>query len=109
MSKTNIQGKEKPLTYIYRQVALRRILYLYKKAKEVAKYDLNLANRYIYLLWKLKLKYRITLPKNLRNKFCRKCLTIWIPGKTLRIRVRKGKIVYTCLRCGRIKRFPVKR
>ena len=49
--------------------------------------------------WNIKQRYRITLPVPLKRKFCRKCLTPWIAGKTVRVRTREGKIVYYCLNC----------
>jgi len=89
-------------------IAARRMLLLYKKALEIYPKDPNLARRYIYILWKIKLKSRLKLPKNLRNKFCKKCFTLWILGKTVSIRIRKGRRIYRCLNCGYIKRIPFK-
>ncbi len=92
-----------------KKIALERIKILFEKAVEEArKGNLELANRYIYILWKIKLKYHIKLPKEIKRRFCRKCLTFWIPEKTLRVRIRNGRAIYTCLNCGRIYRFPIK-
>ncbi len=92
-----------------RKIAYKRMNILFKKAFEVYKDNPELARRYIYLLWRIKLKAAIPLPKKMRNKFCKKCFTPWIPGETLRIRVRNKKIIYTCLYCGTVKRFPIKK
>ncbi len=91
-----------------KEIAKERIQILFQKALEEAKKgNLELANRYIYILWKIKLKFHIKLPKYIKRMFCRKCLTFWIPEKTLRVRVRNGRVIYTCLKCGRIYRFPI--
>ncbi len=46
-------------------------------------------------------KFRMKMPYELRILFCRKCKAYSPPifGKT--IRVRKGRIIFTCLRCGK--------
>ncbi|MEM1684244.1 MAG: hypothetical protein QW483_00265 [Nanopusillaceae archaeon] len=91
-----------------KKIAINRIFYLYKKALEIFDKDPDLARRYIKIILEIKKKSRIKIIKNLRNKFCKKCYTVWIPGKTLSIRIRKGRIIYRCLTCGNIKRFLIK-
>ncbi|MEM4460690.1 MAG: hypothetical protein QW038_01015 [Nanopusillaceae archaeon] len=91
-----------------KKIAINRIFYLYKKALEIFDKDPDLARRYIKIMLEIKKKSRIKIIKNLRNKFCKKCCTVWIPGKTLSIRIRKGRIIYRCLTCGNIKRFLIK-
>lgn len=91
-----------------KKIAIRRINTLYKKALEVIDENKELAKRYIQILEKIKVKYRIH-DKNLRNKYCKKCKIPWIYGKTLSIRVRKGRIIYRCLECGFVKRFIIKK
>ncbi|MEM0379315.1 MAG: hypothetical protein QXR54_00385 [Nanopusillaceae archaeon] len=90
-----------------KKIAINRIFYLYKKALEIFDKDPSLSRRYIQIILEIKKKAKIKIIKNLRNKFCKKCYTIWIPGKTLSIRVRNGKIIYRCLYCGNVKRFPI--
>jgi len=89
-------------------IAIKRMFILYDKALEVLDKDKELARRYIYLMWRIKLKFRIKTPKKLRNKFCKKCFIPWVVGKTLSIRIRKGRIIYRCLNCGYVKRFKFK-
>jgi len=91
-----------------KRIAINRIRYLYKKALEVFDRDQNLSRRYIQILFEIKKKYSLKNIKWLRNKFCKRCYTIWISGKTLSIRVRKGKIIYRCKNCGYVKRFKIK-
>ena len=62
--------------------------------------DENLAKRYIDIVLKYRDKNRVRIPKEIKNSFCKKCHTPWIPGKTVKIRKMKGYILYTCLKCG---------
>ena len=41
------------------------------------------SKRYVSMAFSLMKKHRVRLPKELRNSFCRKCMRIWIPGKTM--------------------------
>ncbi|RDD52214.1 ribonuclease P, partial [Nanoarchaeota archaeon NZ13-N] len=91
-----------------RKIAIKRIKYLYKKSLEVFDKDPDLSRRYIKILLEIKRKANIKLIRELRNKFCKKCYTVWIPGKTLSIRVRRGKVIYKCLNCGYVKRFKIR-
>ncbi|BFI73227.1 ribonuclease P protein component 4 [Nanoarchaeota archaeon] len=93
---------------MYKRIARKRIKELYRKSLENID-NLELARRYIYILWRIKNKARIRLPKYLRNKFCKRCYTPWIIGKTLQIRIRKGRIIYKCLYCGNVKRFNIRK
>ncbi|MFP3132107.1 MAG: hypothetical protein RXQ77_02100 [Candidatus Nanopusillus sp.] len=100
--------KKRKYNITYKNIAKRRIFELYKLAIENID-DIDLARRYIFILWKIKNKTRIKLPKELRNKFCKKCYTPWIVGKTLQIRIRKGRIIYRCLYCNKVKRFMIRK
>ncbi len=92
-----------------KKIALNRIKILYNKA--VSLYDKNpeLSRKYIYIILKIKNKFRIRFGSDLKNKFCKKCYTVWIPGKTLSIRIRKGRIIYQCKYCKYVKRFKIKK
>ncbi|BBL45810.1 ribonuclease P protein component 4 [Nanobdella aerobiophila] len=100
--------KQKKSKYIYDNIAIDRIRYLYKLSIENID-NIDLSRRYIFILWKIKNKARIRLPDDIRNKFCKRCYTPWIIGKTLRIRIRKGRIIYSCLYCGKVKRFIIRK
>jgi len=58
---------------------------------------------------RLVLRFKVKLPVVLKKRFCKHCHTLWIPGRTVRVRLTKGRIVYSCLRCKRIKRQPIGR
>jgi len=65
-----------------------------------------LSKRYVTMAFELLKKHKTRLPKELRNSFCRKCATIWIPGKTVTASYdrRSGCLRVRC-RCGHSKRL----
>ena len=94
--------------YEKRIVAERvRILFnlAYKRAMEG---DEKLAKRYTDLILKLSEKYNYCIPAHMKWFICKKCHTFLIPGKTSQVRLKKGKIVIKCLRCGNYKRYHYK-
>ena len=64
------------------------------------------SKRYVEMSFDLLKKHKISLPKELRNSFCRKCHRIWIPGTTVTASFDKKN---NCLRvrciCGHSKRL----
>jgi len=54
----------------------------------------------------IQMKYRLRLPSDLKRKFCKDCLAVWVPGKTVRIRTRSGMIVFFCESCKKL--FKIK-
>lgn len=91
-----------------REIAEMRINDLFEQAKIEYKNKPELANRYVKLAWKLKLKYNVKLSKKIKRLFCKKCLSYWVPGKSVKIRNKKGIQIFHCLNCKNIKRFKYK-
>jgi ribonuclease P protein subunit RPR2 len=90
----------------FRKIAMERVELLLAQAEEVFDKRQDLANRYVGLVWKIKTKYNLRLPKELKRRFCKKCLSFWRPGATCRVRKVRGRVNVTCLNCGRVFRFP---
>lgn len=67
----------------------------------------DLARRYVQLAWKASLRQRVRFPAAERAKFCRKCFHYLKPGEGVRTRVRKGRVITTCLFCGATRRRPI--
>jgi len=91
-----------------RKIATERIERLLQLAEEAFDRRPELSHRYAELAWKLKTRYNVRLPPELKRKFCRKCRAFWVPGVTCRVRVRPKRkhVVTTCLRCGYQRRIP---
>ncbi|MFC1728292.1 ribonuclease P protein component 4 [Nanoarchaeota archaeon] len=98
--------KKKPLKI--RETALERIKELFKQADSRFSENPSLSNRYVTLARKISMKYKIKLPRELKRKFCKGCHKYWKPGKTVRIRLLKGRKVYYCELCKKFTRIPYK-
>ncbi|RLI78782.1 ribonuclease P [Archaeoglobales archaeon] len=90
-----------------RKIAKERIRILIEKAEKMKLEDYELAKRYVELAKKISMKYRVRIPKELRVKFCKKCLYPYKFGK-FRVRVRKSRVIITCLNCGFERRIPIR-
>lgn len=89
-----------------KELVLERIQILFKEAKDSFKKDPKLSNRYVKLARELAMKYKITIPKELKRRFCKHCHSYLFPSVNVRVRTREGKVVYYCLNCKKYMRFP---
>jgi ribonuclease P protein subunit RPR2 len=89
------------------RIAKERIQILFRKAEEIFATDPCLADRYVHLARRIAMRHRIRIPANLRRRFCRFCDSYMVPGTTARVRIHRRKVVVTCLRCNRQKRYPL--
>ena len=89
-------------------IAEERIEILFSLAEKEFKKHPDRAERYIELARKIGLRYNVRLPKDLKRKFCKKCMNYLKPGVNTRIRLNKGKKTYFCMDCGKIVRVPYK-
>jgi ribonuclease P protein subunit RPR2 len=53
------------------------------------------------------LRSKLKLPAVLKKRYCKHCKAFWMPGKTVRVRLAKGRIIYSCLSCRKIQRMPL--
>lgn len=89
-----------------REIASRRIDALFQEAKKSSTKNPSLAKRYITLARKIAMKVNLTLSKDQKRKFCKGCHSYFVPNKNLRIRLKNKKVIYTCLSCNKITRYP---
>ena len=90
-----------------KSVMLQRVEELLSLAEREPRPELS--ERYVRLAWRIKTRHALRLPPELKRRFCRKCFSIMVPGRTCRVRIREGVLTTTCLRCGRTFRFPYKK
>jgi ribonuclease P protein subunit RPR2 len=94
-----------------KQIAKERIQVLFQQALRTYKTDPQLAQSYIGTARKIAMAARLRLPVVYTRRICRNCNTLLIPGESSRIRIkpkRETHIVVTCLKCGSLKRIPVR-
>ncbi len=89
-----------------KRIAIERINTLFELAFRVFPYDRELSRRYVDLALSIQRKARVRMPKRWKNAYCKRCHSPLIPGVSMRVRTRKGRIVMTCLECGAVKRHP---
>uniref|UniRef100_A0A7C4B9N1 Ribonuclease P protein component 4 n=1 Tax=Thermofilum pendens TaxID=2269 RepID=A0A7C4B9N1_THEPE len=96
-----------------RDLALQRIKRLVMFAEQVRTAEPELANRYGELALAIARKAQLHYPDFLKARVCRRCGAWLILGATARVRLRRrGKMKYvavTCLNCGYVRRYPLKR
>ncbi len=51
-------------------------------------------------------KKRVRIPKSIKRFICKRCKTLLIPGKNLRVRLKDAHLVYKCKECNFIMRYP---
>ena len=85
-------------------IAGKRVDFLLQKAFDTYDSDSVLSKRYVVLARKIGMAHRVKIGN---RRFCKKCFTIFKPGKTLKVRLdskRKG-VLYVCLNCNSIRKF----
>ncbi|MBW3011691.1 ribonuclease P [Candidatus Woesearchaeota archaeon] len=88
------------------RIALERIRILFSQADEIFNKSPELANEYVKKARRLAMRYEVSIPRELKRKFCKHCYSFLKVGKTLRVRAHKGKMVYFCFSCKKFMRFP---
>lgn len=91
-----------------RDIALARVARLMDLAERAALAGrLDRAHRHAALARALSLRHELGTPAPMRGRVCRACAAFLLPGVTSRTRVREGRVVTTCLACGRVRRRPL--
>mgnify|MGYP000663302646 CR=1 FL=1 len=89
-------------------MAYQRILRLFELADDHYQTHPERSKEYMKLAGKIAMRYRVKIPRKLKMRVCKKCNTYLVPSVTMRARIRDGYVLYTCLECGREKRYPYK-
>ncbi|MDP6627308.1 MAG: YhbY family RNA-binding protein [Methanopyri archaeon] len=92
-----------------RRLASERIDILLDRAKRTVREAPELARRYVWLARRIGMRYLLPLGARRRRSICTSCHLPMVHGRTARVRVKRGKVVRTCLGCGTITRLPLAR
>lgn len=91
------------------RIARERITALFALAeREASAGHRDLADRYVSLARRVGTRYNVRLLPEYRELYCRGCSAYWVEGVTVRTRLRSGRRSRTCLRCGRVRRLPIR-
>jgi ribonuclease P protein subunit RPR2 len=91
------------------EIAAGRIETLMSLADVRAKgHDIALASRYVSLARSIGMRYNVRLRSSEKLRVCKGCGGYLLPGTTLRVRMGRRTVTRTCLKCGLIKRTPLR-
>ncbi|MEZ5335540.1 MAG: ribonuclease P protein component 4 [Methanolobus sp.] len=91
---------------VARNIAGERIEYLFEFAHEYFSEDPEKSKRYVSLARKIGMRHRVSIPADLKRRYCKKCGSFLVPGNNSRTRLKDGCVVITCMECGGVKRYP---
>lgn len=84
-------------------IARERIERLFELAEERTEEGENqLADRYVEIARNIGMRHNVSIPGELRRKFCSNCNSYLVPGKNCMVNIdsKKNLIVYRCEECG---------
>jgi ribonuclease P protein subunit RPR2 len=90
-----------------RRIARERIDILLNRAAEVFPRDRAKADRYAELAKKIAKRHALRFPRRWKRRVCKKCYAFLVPGVSSRVRIYKGRVIITCLKCGHVVRLPI--
>ena len=94
-----------------KDLALQRIEILIQNALENVKSDAELAQKQAMLAKRISNKFRVRLPYEIRQLYCKKCKRFIVPSRDARVRIGRSNVKavrITCLRCGHVYRKIIK-
>ncbi len=94
---------------LMKEIALWRISRLFDLAahstEENGKESPAIARRYVILARKISTHYKVKIPPGIKNRMCKECNSILLPGLNCRVRIASnGFLVYIC-DCGSQKKI----
>jgi ribonuclease P protein subunit RPR2 len=95
-----------------KDLARQRINQLFEMASKVAPTRPELADRYVDMALRLSRRIKVRIPKEWKYFVCPSCRAFLFPGRSSRVRIQQKRsphTVVTCLRCGGIKRYAIKK
>ncbi len=91
-----------------REIAEERIRILFEEADEQYEEKPERAHRYVEIARNIAMKFNLSMPDDLKERFCPHCYRFWVPGENVTVRLKDGVKVYTCDECGEVTRRPYK-
>jgi len=93
------------------KIAEERIKRLFELADQRISEDREnkeqLANRYVELAQDIGMKYNVSVPAELRKRYCHECLSFLKPGFNCQVRInsKSSAVNYHCEACGEVNRY----
>ncbi len=87
-------------------MAEQRIRRLFELAEKAYPERPDLAKRYAAIARRISMRHRVSIPRELKKRVCKKCGAFLVPGGNCRVRLDGRNAIITCLECGALKRYP---
>lgn len=67
----------------------------------------QLADRYVEIARDIGMKYNVSIPEDLRNRYCHECFSFLKPGFNCQVRInsKSNTVNYQCGECGEVNRY----
>ncbi len=67
----------------------------------------ELADRYVEIALEIGMGQNVSIPSELKKRFCSDCHSYLVPGRNCRVRInsKTGNINYVCTECGNVDRY----
>lgn len=89
-------------------IAKDRIDRLFELAeKEAFSGNTRRSKRYVSLALRMGERHKVR--SSHKRTYCGSCYSYFIPPRNVRVRTGRGRVSMTCLECGSIQRYPLKR
>src|SRR4029077_8251643 len=87
---------------LVKRIAAERVQILFDMANREMQHDPDLAKDYIKILDKISVHYKVKLPKEIKNRICKVCKSLLVPGfnATVKIASKNRYVIYRCSNCG---------
>jgi len=89
---------------VEKRSAKERVKELFVKA--AGKRKQGAADRLVRKARRLAMKHKVPL-RQYKTLFCTHCYARLVPGENCRVRIHKGRIIYSCLTCKKFRRIPL--
>ncbi|MBN2566504.1 ribonuclease P [Candidatus Woesearchaeota archaeon] len=89
--------------------ALEQMRELFSLAAAAYRDDPSLSHRYVFLARKLAMKHKVSIPSELKRRFCKRCGRYLVPSVNARVRLKDGRVVSFCTGCRAISRVPYRK
>ncbi len=88
-----------------------RVESLFRSAGDCCRESPERARRYVEMAVKLCMRYNLTVPREYRGKYCRKCMAYLVPGLNAKARTSptQKSVIVTCGECGHVRRLPYRK
>lgn len=87
------------------EVASERVKILFDLAKKEFPKHPERSQHYASMILDTAKRMKLRLPLSVKRFICRKCSSLLVPSKTLKVRSLKGFMIYQCLNCNYIRRY----